>query len=146
MVRVIPPRGGRYMGAVASVHGLQSNLDGSCGAAARAEAVFQWTPKKSGRAVIRTCSGFTSFDTVIYVRQGSCLDGAEAGCAEETGCHGKGRRGSRLELPVTAGETYYIVVDGAFDTTDRFKLRVRNHRAKRGNGVYQSRLSVRRGP
>jgi len=132
--RFIPPAGGRFTGSIASA----SELRGSCGSADGGEAVFRWIPSRSGLATIRTCSALTSFDTVLYVRHGSCREGTETGCAQK-GCLLEGRRGSRLQLPVTAGETYYIVVDGAAGTADRFKLRVRT-------GPHATRRRVARGP
>src|SRR5206468_12566877 len=79
------------------------------------EQVFQWTPAVSGTATIQTCGAGTTFDTVLYLRSGACASGSEvaAGCNDDACANATGLyRASRLTPTVTAGQTYYIVVDG----------------------------------
>src|SRR5438876_3059976 len=109
---VLPAQGGTFGGATSGT----SALAGSCGSSGTApEQVFQWTPTASGTATIQTCGAGTTFDTVLYMRSGACAGGPEmaAGCNDDACTNATGLyRGSRLTPTVTAGQTYYIVVDG----------------------------------
>src|SRR5205823_1360874 len=93
-----------------------SALAGSCGSSGTApERVYRWTPAVSGTATIQTCGAGTTFDTVLYLRSGTCAGGPEmaAGCNDDACTNATGLyRASRLTPTVTAGQTYYIVVDG----------------------------------
>jgi hypothetical protein len=110
---VVPPAGGVFTGTTSG----SSSLTGTCAATGSApERVFQWTPATSGPATIQTCgAGGTNFDTVLYMRTGTCQAGSQAACNDDTsGCStgaGPGM-GSRIRPNVTAGQTYFIVVDG----------------------------------
>src|SRR5207248_2860922 len=109
---VISAQGGTFTGTTSGT----SLLAGSCGSSGGSpEQVFQWTPTVSGTATIQTCGGNTSYDTVLYVRSGACGTGSEIAlgcnddaCADATGAN----RASRITPTVTAGQTYYIFVDG----------------------------------
>src|SRR5439155_848299 len=108
----IPAGGGTFSGAT----GGSSGLAGSCGSTGGApEQVYQWTPSASGTATIQTCGAGTNFDTVLYVRNSPCANGSElpGGCNDDA-CTNSTRpcRASRLTPTVTAGQTYFIVVDG----------------------------------
>src|SRR5437773_1214943 len=109
---VLPAQGGTFGGATSGT----SALAGSCGASGTApEQVFQWTPAASGTATIQTCGAGTNFDTVLYMRSGACASGPEVagGCNDDACTNATGLyRASRLTPTVTAGQTYYIVVDG----------------------------------
>ena len=119
---VVPAGGGTINGTTSG----DSYLDGCVWTTTFApEAVFQWTPAVSGTATIQTCGGETSYDTVLYVRSGTCEDGAEIACNDDsTACNtadacssqDHASRGSRVTPTVTAGQTYYIVVDGYGDS------------------------------
>src|SRR5205814_2567348 len=108
---VIPAQGGTFSGATSGTGALA----GSCGSSSTApEQVFQWTPAVSGTATIQTCGAGTTFDTVLYLRSGACAGGPEmaAGCNDDACTNATGlNRASRLAPTVTAGQTYYIVVD-----------------------------------
>jgi hypothetical protein len=92
------------------------------------EQVFRWTPSRSGTAVIETCGTATLFDTVIAVRQPSCTTGPERACNDDTtGCNTgepNDHHGSRVSVRVTAGTSYFIVVDGYGGAHGNFQLRV----------------------
>jgi hypothetical protein len=95
------------------------------------DTVYAWTPNVSGTATISTCGATTRFDTVLSLRRGSCDSGQELACNDDTeGCavnngeENAPRNGSRVTLPVTAGETYYIVVDGYDGRFGTFTLTV----------------------
>src|SRR5437773_2548016 len=109
---VLPAQGGTFGGTTSGTNALA----GSCGASGTApEHVFQWTPAVSGTATIQTCGAGTTFDTVLYLRSGTCASGPEmaAGCNDDACTNATGLyRASRLTPTVTAGQTYYIVVDG----------------------------------
>jgi hypothetical protein len=70
-------------------------------------------------ATILTCSTTqTTFDTVLYVRRGTCTSGTEVSCNDDTtGCGtttdvSNPHRGSTVSPTVVAGQVYFIVVDG----------------------------------
>jgi hypothetical protein len=125
-VTVIPAAGGTVTGNTAG----SSTLQGSCGASGTApERVYQWTPATSGTATIQTCNNLgTSFDTVVYLRSGTCAAGAEIACNDDmAGCstsEPSGYHGSRISPFVTAGQTYFIVVDGYGGRSGAFALSV----------------------
>jgi hypothetical protein len=82
------------------------------------EQVYTWTPDVSGTATVATCGAGTTFDTVLYVRSGSCA-GTQLACNDDTatcgtgdGCSTADHHGSRVTFAVSAGTTYSIVVDG----------------------------------
>jgi hypothetical protein len=121
---VVPPAGGVFTGTTSGT----STLTGTCAATSPApEKVFQWTPATSGTATIQTCStSGTNFDTVLYMRTGTC-QGTQAACNDDTsGCStGAGQGlGSRIRPNVTAGQTYFIVVDGYASSEGNFTLSI----------------------
>ena len=103
-----------------------STHSGTCaagGSAAAPDVTYQFTPTKTGSWTFQTCSPMTKFDTVLYVRTGNTT-GTELACADDTiGCAtGDGsiysdRHGSQFNLTLTAGVTYYVVVDGYSPST-----------------------------
>jgi len=103
-VTAVPPEGGTFPGTTAGTGSLAGTCGG--GGASAPEKVYSWTPSQSGVAVIATCG--STLDTVLYLRRTTCtgtqVDCVDQGCASGTG--------SRLEVVVTGGTTYYIVVDG----------------------------------
>src|SRR5438128_1277889 len=121
---VLPAQGGTFGGTTSGT----SALAGSCGSSGTApEQVFQWTPAVSGTATIQTCGAGTTFDTVLYLRSGACAGGPEvaAGCNDDACTNAIGLyRASRLTPTVTAGQTYYIVVDGYGGAQGIFSLAV----------------------
>jgi streptogramin lyase len=112
--------GGRLEGTTSGA----DTLTGSCGSSNGPEKVFQWTPAVSGIATIETCGEGTRFDTTLYVRGGSCA-GADLACSDDA-CpnHYGSALASKITLAVTAGETYFIVVDGALGESGPFALEV----------------------
>ncbi|MGQ0835028.1 MAG: lysyl oxidase family protein [Gammaproteobacteria bacterium] len=120
---VIPPAGGVFTGTTIGA----STQSGSCGRTGGSpEKVFQWTPARSGRATIQTCGSSTTYDSVLYLRSGTCT-GSQLACNDDTpGCPagGSSNRGSRLRPTVTAGQTYFIFVDGYDGASGSFSLSV----------------------
>src|SRR2546421_1300812 len=121
---VVPAQGGTFSGTTSGA----SALAGSCGnSGGSPEQVFRWTPTVSGTATIQTCGAGTTFDTVLYLRSGVCASGPEvaAGCNDDGCANASGLlRASRITPTVTAGQTYYIVVDGYGGAQGTFALTV----------------------
>src|SRR5438552_3377896 len=121
---VVPAQGGTFSGTTSGA----SALAGSCGnSGGSPEQVFRWTPTVSGTATIQTCGAGTTFDTVLYLRRGACASGPEvaAGCNDDTCANASGLfRASRITPTVTAGQPYFIVVDGYAGATGTFSLTV----------------------
>src|SRR5207245_6877825 len=121
---VLPAQGGTISGTTSGT----SALAGSCGSSGTApEQVFQWTPTVSGTATVQTCGAGTTFDTVLYLRSGSCASGpgVGAGCNDDACRNAPGLiRAARLTPTVTAGQTYFIVVDGYGGSQGTFSLTV----------------------
>ena len=75
--------------------------------------------------MIETCGPGTDYDTVLYVRMGTCTNGLELGCDDDSCPNSTGRNlASGVFLPVTAGVTYFILVDGSNGTSGSFTLSV----------------------
>ncbi len=122
--RSLPAEGGTFTGTTSGASGQR----GTCGFSDKGpEAIFRWTPTASGPATIATCGSATLYDTVLYMRSGTC-GGPELGCNDDTAGCGTGEpneyHGSRLSPTVTAGQTYYIVVDGYNGARGSFSLNV----------------------
>src|SRR5207247_2122467 len=119
---VIPAQGGTFSGTTSGT----SSQAGSCGnSGSSPELVFRWTPTVSGTATIETCGAGTSFDTVLYRRSGLCASASEVGCNDDGCSNSTGLfRASRLTPAVTAGQTYFIVVDGYGGAQGAFSLTV----------------------
>src|SRR2546426_4541159 len=119
---VLPAQGGTFGGTTSGT----SVLAGSCGSSATApQQVFQWTPTVSGTATVQTCGAGPTFDNVLYMRSGACASGPElaAGCNDDACTNATGLiRASRLTPTVTAGQTYFIVVDGYGGAQGTFSL------------------------
>jgi hypothetical protein len=107
----LPAAGGVFSGVTSGT----GTMKGSCHADATGpERVYRWVPRTSGRATLSTCGAGTDFDTVLYLRNASCT-GSQVNCNDDaTGCpiSSGAVHGSRLAVNVTAGNAYYIVVDG----------------------------------
>jgi YVTN family beta-propeller protein len=126
---VIPAGGGVFAGTTSG----PSTLAGTCATSGNSpERVFQWTPATSGTATLETCSVTeTNFDTILYVRGTPCVSGAQLTCNDDTqgcptgdGTPNAGFHGSRVTLAVTAGQTYFVVVDGYNGNSGNFRLNV----------------------
>lgn len=86
--------------------GQLSNFHGSCGGAA-GEAVFRLELNEPLNVHLDTVG--TSFDSVLYVRRGSCAFGLEIGCDDDSGGF---QWSSALDFPLLEPGTYFIYVDG----------------------------------
>jgi cysteine-rich repeat protein len=78
---------------------------GDLGPASGGEVVYQVTPEASGQLILDlTASG----DAVVAVRTDCDDNGTELGCANLAAEGGQ----EQLVVPVTGGETYYVIVEG----------------------------------
>ena len=126
----IPSGGGTFSGTTSGA----SSLAGTCGLSdVSPEKVYQWTPGVSGTADIETCGAVagstTNFDTVLYMRQGSCTDGEVVNGCNDDFCACMpgtcpGNNASKITPTVTNGTTYYIVVDGHMGASGNYTLLV----------------------
>src|SRR5262249_31466062 len=101
---VIPPEGGTFTGTTSGT----STYVGTCSSSAGPERVFQWTPTTSGPAIIDTCG--SAFDTVLYVREGTCDTGTQVACDDDSAPCPSFK--SLLTPTLQAGHTYYVFLDG----------------------------------
>ncbi len=89
--------------------------------------VWQWTPSSSGFIDIGLCQGTTNYDTKLYIYSGSCptpgsgATGTQLACEDDACDNGATYPdpwiSSIVNVPISAGTTYYIVVDG-YGATD----------------------------
>lgn len=89
-----------------STQGQASNYTGSCGGHA-GEAVFVLVLSEPTSVRLDTVG--TAFDSVMYVRRGSCGYGAEIGCDDDSGGVSWA---AALNFPLLLPGTYFIFVDG----------------------------------
>lgn len=111
---LLPAEGGVFAGTTVGAGREQA----SCSGMLAPEAVYIWKPAVSGIWTVSTDG--SAFDTLLYVRVASC-SGAELSCADSKN---SASSGERLQLDVTAGETYYIVVDGWSSEAGRYQLSI----------------------
>ena len=100
--------------------GRANNMSGaSCGGggASAPDMTYRWTAPAAGTYRIDT-SG-SAFDTVLYVRSGSC-GGAELACNDDSG----GTLQSQVTLNLTAGQTSLIIVDGYANSSGNYSLHI----------------------
>jgi hypothetical protein len=80
------------------------------------DAWFTFTLTSSTAVTIGTA--LSSYDTVLYIRQGSCT-GSEVACDDDSG------PGTTSEISTTLpADTYYVIVDDFYNTTGDYVLTV----------------------
>lgn len=82
---------------------------GTCGGQA-GEAVFYFVLNQPTKLHADTIG--TEFDSALYLRRGSCEDGKELACDDDSG----GAWAARIDIPILYPGTYFLFVDGY--TTD----------------------------
>lgn len=82
-----------------------SQAEGSCGGEEAPEFAFAWTAPAAGMYTIHTTD--SDFDTVLYVRDGSCV-GEELACDDDGGPSTQ----SLLTVTLAAGQDIVIFADG----------------------------------
>lgn len=95
--------------------GAPQELQADCGGRG-AERVFTLTPAADVSLTIEAGGGDDDVDTVVYLMEGTCTEaGAEAATEDDGVCNDDGgglpNYGSSLTVSLTAGTTYYLVVD-----------------------------------
>ena len=117
-------RGRRYLHGIDRHDGLPDRRRRVRRRRQRPERVYRWTPTTSSQAVVSTCSDATLFNTRVYVFQDTC-PGTVVACNDDApGCSTgapSSDDGSKIQLTVTANETYYIVVDGVRGSAGRLQ-------------------------
>ncbi len=116
--------GGEFGSTNASTIGANT-LSGTCGGNG-SERVYIWTTAAPNvRVSVDTCGSATNFDTVLYVRRGSCT-GPQVACndnhPDKPVCFFRDSD-SYLEFLPTPNTIYYIFVDGKTGGGD-FRLNV----------------------
>jgi len=107
-----------------------NDTDGSCGGVYSGEGVFSFTPDISGTALVDLGGATqTPYDAVLYARSACDDDTKQVDCDETTALGGE-----KLEFPVTAGNAYYVFVDGIQGATGAFVAHVTVSQAQCGNG------------
>jgi hypothetical protein len=96
------PGSGSYFG---DTTGHVSETVGSCGGKA-GEADFYFVLNQPTK--VHLDSGGTSFDSNLYVRTGSCNEGKEIGCDDDSG----GNHAASLDFTILYPGTYYVFLDG----------------------------------
>ena len=121
----LPSAGGVFGGTTSGTGAFSATCANSVPAP---ENVYSWVAPRSGTLVIETCGTATNFDTVVTVRGPSCESGPERACNDDTAGCGTGEpndhHGSRVSTTVTAGTTYFFVVDGYASAQGAYQLRV----------------------
>ncbi len=85
--------------------GHKSYTQGSCGGGA-GEAVFYFVLTAPTKVHFDTVG--TSFDSTLYLRRGSCEDGQQIACDDDSG----GAWAALIEIPILYPGTYFLFVDG----------------------------------
>ena len=73
------------------------------------DVVYAWTAGANGAIDIDLCE--SGYDTKVYVYENAATPGAPYACNDDADC-ALSYRSAILGMPVTGGNTYYIVVDG----------------------------------
>ncbi|NUP11717.1 MAG: hypothetical protein HOW73_37195 [Polyangiaceae bacterium] len=92
---------------------------GTCGGGSAPDNTFAFTAPTTKTYVIDTIG--SSFDTVLYVLNGTCTGTQELGCNDDVPGLGSV---SQLSVPLTAGQAVTIVVDGWGQHAGNYQLRI----------------------
>lgn len=99
-----------------STAGQSNATSGSCGGEQAPDQAFAFTAPQDGTFTFSTDG--SDFDTVVYVLDGDDCSGAELGCDDDGGDSTQ----SRVTVPLSAGQTVAVVVDGYDDSSGAFVL------------------------
>lgn len=103
-----------------------------CGERENAKEIYvSVTPGFDGELVLSTVHPTTQVDTVLEVRSDSC-DGSSLGCVDSVAA---GTAGSRITIPVQAGQAYVALVETSDDDAGVFALGVHAPGVCEGLGV-----------
>lgn len=92
------------------------------------DVVYRFTPATPLTVDVLLCNGWTDFDTKLYIYD-SCppVPGQPVACNDDacTSAAGQGYVSALWNVPLTAGVTYYLVVDGYGDAAGAYELELR---------------------
>jgi hypothetical protein len=74
------------------------------------DVVYCYSPAADGAIDISLCDSM--YDTKVYVYENAVTPGAPHACNDDAGCGYSGFQSELTNVPVTGGNTYFIVVDG----------------------------------
>jgi len=94
------------------------SYSGSCGGTGAPEIVYQITAQDSGILFLDMIAVNSDLDPVLHVRSDCEGSASEAGCGDQTFLGGY----ESLQIPVSAGSTYYVFADGWNGTSGEFLL------------------------
>ncbi|GAH78075.1 unnamed protein product, partial [marine sediment metagenome] len=84
------------------------DYDPGCTSGGSSDVVYEYTPGSDTTVDISLCG--SAYDTVLYVYENDCSP-PEIACNDDA-CGGSGYQSQLLGVSLTAGNTYYIIVDG----------------------------------
>src|SRR5262245_8482585 len=90
-----------------------------------ADVVYKWTPGAAGTIDVDLCA--SQYDTKVYIYANAV--GNLVACNDDAGCGITGYQSKLQNVPVSAGTSYYIVVDGYFGDCGDYSLNVSLHQA-----------------
>jgi hypothetical protein len=106
-----------YSGSTVGAPNLLGGASCGGGGNSAPEASFRFTAPASGSYQIGTLG--SAFDTVLYVRDGTC-SGAQLACNDDA----NGTVQSLVSVPLSAGQSVVIVVDGYGTGSGAFTLTI----------------------
>jgi hypothetical protein len=110
--------------------GFSNNYDEACpyGESTAPDVVYRYSPASNVTVDVLLCAGLTDFDTKLYIYDscppavGSPLACNDDACASDAG---HGFVSALWNLPLQAGTTYYIVIDGYGNEAGNYTLTLR---------------------
>ena len=103
--------------------GYADDYDEACpfGESTSPDVVYAFIASGDGGIDVGLCG--SDYDTKVYVYRDGSTPGSPLAC-DDDGCGVDGFRSELLDVPVEAGHTYYLVVDGYFGACGDFVLEV----------------------
>lgn len=92
---------------------------GTCGGSSSPEHAYAFSANANGMVCIDSTG--SSFDTILHVRENACWDmNAEVACNDDAA----GSLQSQVTVPIRAGQTYYVFVDGYGGASGEYALQM----------------------
>jgi hypothetical protein len=116
--------------AAGTTVGYADNYDESCPYAdsTAPDVVYRYTPDTDVVVDVLLCAGLTDFDTKLYLYNSCPPSAGHALACNDDACtsdSGQGFVSALWGIPLTAGTTYYIVVDGYGNEAGFYELHIR---------------------
>ncbi len=104
-----------------STASFKSNYSPTCGGSSKVakDVVYRLPAGTGGKAKVELVTNGTDFDSVLYVRSGDCVSGAQVGCKDTTGDGGE-----IVEFDMLGNTDYFIFVDGYSSYSGAYELKV----------------------